>query len=61
VDRALALHKNAAQWKKMMRAGMRQNFTWRHSAAEYLRLYELAAHDRQTPSRKQRAPGKTGK
>jgi starch synthase len=61
VDRALALHKNATPWKKMMRAGMRQNFTWRHSAAEYLRLYEQAVHTDQTPSRKQRAPGKTGK
>ena len=42
VDRALVLHQNTRRWKQMMRAGMRHDFTWRHSAAEYLRLYEQA-------------------
>ena len=42
VDRALVLFHNQRRWKRMMLAGMRQDFTWRHSAAEYLRLYKLA-------------------
>jgi starch synthase len=39
VDRALALWRDGARWQKLMLAGMRQDFSWRHSAAEYLRLY----------------------
>ncbi|WP_372523506.1 glycogen synthase GlgA [Sulfuricaulis sp.] len=39
VDRALALQKNTRRWKQMMRTGMRHDFTWRRSAAQYLRLY----------------------
>jgi starch synthase len=39
VDRALALQQNTRRWKQMMRAGMRHDFTWRRSAAQYLRLY----------------------
>jgi len=39
VDRALALKKNTKRWKQMMLTGMRQNFSWRHSATEYLQLY----------------------
>ncbi len=40
VDRALALRKDASRWKRIMLAGMRQDFSWRHSATEYLRLYK---------------------
>jgi starch synthase len=39
VDRALALQQNTHRWKQMMRTGMRHDFTWRRSAAQYLRLY----------------------
>ncbi len=46
VDRALALHKNARRWKQMMLTGMRRDFSWRHSAAQYLRLYEQILRDR---------------
>jgi starch synthase len=42
VDRALALRKNTRRWHKIMRTGMRQDFSWHHSAAEYLRLYKQA-------------------
>ena len=43
VDRALALQKNARRWKQMMLTGMRQDFSWRHSATEYLQLYAQTA------------------
>jgi starch synthase len=46
VDRALVLFRDARRWKRLMLAGMRQDFTWRHSAAEYLRLYRAALRDR---------------
>jgi starch synthase len=61
VDRALALHQNSRRWKQMMRTGMRQDFTWLHSATEYLRLYRQVMRDKRTPSRKRHASRKTGK
>ncbi len=42
VDRALALHNNSRRWKQMMLAGMCRDFSWEHSAAEYLHLYAQA-------------------
>ena len=39
VDRALKLWRDPVQWKQIMLAGMRRDFSWGHSAAEYLRLY----------------------
>ncbi len=46
VERALALYADKRQWHKLMRAGMRQDFGWRQSAREYLRLYEQAVAER---------------
>lgn len=40
VDRALALWRDTDRWKRIMIAGMRQDFSWGHSAAEYLQLYK---------------------
>ncbi|GAB4512172.1 MAG: glycogen synthase GlgA [Sulfuricaulis sp.] len=40
VDRALTLRRDAVRWKQIMLAGMRQDFSWDRSAAEYLQLYE---------------------
>ncbi len=40
VERALALYRDAPRWKKLALNGMRQDFSWRHSAAEYRRLYQ---------------------
>ena len=54
VDRALVLFRDARRWKRLMLAGMRQDFTWRHSAAEYLRLYRTALRDRRPPRSKRR-------
>jgi len=45
VKRALALRRDARLWKQMQLTGMRQDFSWRHSAAEYLQLYEQALSD----------------
>lgn len=39
VDRALTLRKNARQWNQIMLTGMRQDFSWRRRATEYLKLY----------------------
>jgi starch synthase len=41
VERACALYRQAALWKKLARAGMRhsRSFSWRTSAARYLALY----------------------
>ncbi len=67
VDRALALFRDARRWKRMMLAGMRQDFTWRHSAAEYLQLYKqtLRMHgrrqDHEPKSKEAHVPRKKGK
>ena len=42
VKRALALRRDARLWKQVQLAGMRQDFSWRHSASDYLRLYDAA-------------------
>jgi len=42
VQRALALHTEQRTWRQIQLTGMRQDFSWRHSAAAYLRLYEEA-------------------
>ncbi len=39
VERAMAAYADKPAWKKMMRAGMRQDFSWEHSAREYARMY----------------------
>ncbi|MHB8744492.1 MAG: glycogen synthase GlgA [Sulfuricaulis sp.] len=46
LDRALILQKNARQWKQMMQHGLRQNFSWRHSATHYLKLYRQLTRER---------------
>ena len=39
VDRALAAFADPASWKKLVRAGMAQDFSWIHSAKDYAALY----------------------
>ncbi len=41
-ERALALYQNPALWKQVMCTGMRQDFSWKYSAKQYLALYQLA-------------------
>lgn len=47
VQRALALYRDQHAWKQIQLAGMRQDFSWRHSAGDYLRLYDEALRTRQ--------------
>jgi starch synthase len=37
---ALSIFQDSALWQRMQRAGMRQDFSWDHSAAEYVKVYE---------------------
>jgi starch synthase len=39
---ALQVFRDKEEWKKIMLRGMRQDFSWRHSAQEYVKLYERA-------------------
>jgi len=39
---AIDTYKNKSVWEKLMVNGMRQNFSWEHSAREYIRLYYKA-------------------
>lgn len=40
LQRALAVYRNTEQWKKVVSAAMRSDFSWRKSAGEYLALYK---------------------
>ncbi|RKY41716.1 MAG: glycogen synthase GlgA [Candidatus Makaraimicrobium thalassicum] len=39
VERAVRLYGNKALWKKLMARAMAYDFSWKHSAEQYLRLY----------------------
>ena len=40
LSRALALFKDQKKWRTLQSAGMRQDFSWDRSAAEYVKIYE---------------------
>jgi starch synthase len=40
IERALALWQHPAKWRKLMQNGMRLDFSWKKSAAQYLEAYE---------------------
>jgi starch synthase len=40
IERALDIFKDKKEWKKIMGRGMKEDFSWKHSAKEYLGLYE---------------------
>jgi starch synthase len=40
IRRALALYRQPAVWRKLMVTGMSQDYSWQHSAKDYLRLYQ---------------------
>lgn len=42
LDRALALYPDTRAWRKLMRRGMTQDFSWTASAQKYLELYQKA-------------------
>lgn len=39
VQRAVAVFRKPEEWKKLMRNGMAQDFSWEHSAKKYISLY----------------------
>ena len=46
VERALSLYRRSAEWRALQRNGMRQDFSWEHSARDYLTLYEQSLAER---------------
>ena len=46
--RALETFQQPATWRQLIQRGMRQDFSWTHSAAEYVQLYKRIAHDATT-------------
>jgi starch synthase len=47
LERACQSYHNRPLWDQLVRTGMQQDWSWRHSAQEYSRLYEhaLARHE----------------
>ena len=43
IDRALALWPDREQWRRLMRNGMQQDFSWRESAKKYAGVYKRIA------------------
>ncbi len=43
VERAFDLYSRPAEWKRMMLAGMHKDFSWEHSARQYLGVYQELA------------------
>ncbi len=46
--RALALYADRRRWKRLAVTGMRRDFSWRHSAGDYLELYGRLTRARRT-------------
>ena len=46
IRRALALHQDAKAWKRLMRIGMSQDWSWEASGRSYLTLYRNAINSR---------------
>jgi len=42
IKRALNLYEQKDKWNEIMKRGMQEDFSWAHSAREYLRVYEKA-------------------
>ena len=49
IDRALALYAEQGVWKTLMRSAMQQDFSWAHSAQQYMEMYHLAMRDNPWP------------
>jgi starch synthase len=46
IDRALAAFTDKMEWTRLIRAGMNQDWSWRNSALQYVRVYERAVAKR---------------
>jgi starch synthase len=40
IQRGLALYRQPKRWQSLVRRGMKQDFSWQHSARDYLDLYK---------------------
>jgi starch synthase len=40
--RALAVYRDRTKWRRLMRNGMKQDFSWERSAKEYVKVYRKA-------------------
>jgi starch synthase len=69
VDRALTTFHNKDQWATLMRNAMTADYSWNHSAREYLRLYQslvtpkrrASPHPKTKPARTEAKPVRTRK
>jgi starch synthase len=50
LERACKTYANRATWQQLVRNGMRQDWSWSHSAREYSRLYEHTLAHRELPT-----------
>ncbi len=46
IERALEVFKDKPQWHRLMRNGMKQDYSWSRPAAEYVKIYEEVARRR---------------
>ncbi len=60
IDRAVACWRRPALWRKVVRAGMEQEFSWTRSARGYVALYEKAAGAAARPQAPRRKVGRRG-
>lgn len=40
ISRALSVYKDSSSWKKLVKRGMKSDFSWKKSAKEYVKLYK---------------------
>lgn len=50
ICRARTMFADKVAWRKLQQTGMRRDWSWKHSAAEYLRVYERAIDKRRLES-----------
>ena len=50
ICRARNLFADKPKWRKLQQTGMRRDWSWKHSAAEYVRIYERALGKRRVES-----------
>lgn len=48
IDRAQKIYCKSSTWRKLVKNGMKMDFTWNKSAQEYLRLYQIIQQERET-------------
>ncbi len=56
VARAVRVFRNAREWARLMLAGMRQDFSWEHSAKEYVKLYRKTVRKKQGTEARSQEP-----